>query len=250
MYRIIIIIAMLILIAGSAMGETYAEAFQSANKQYESKHFEQAISKYNEILGTGFESSAIYFNLGNAYFKKGDLGNAIVNYRRAERLDPTDDDIAENLSFARNYTAIQMEGVELNPIRNFIAVTLKPYQLNLLAWVSSLCFIFLMILLTVRFGLGFKNRTLRGSIVAGITLLLVVSLLTTYKYRIDYLTDYAVLVAEDVPIHTGPTNASDIELQGMPGMEVEILSASGDYYNVLFENKRRGWVHKELVAVI
>jgi tetratricopeptide (TPR) repeat protein len=242
--------AMLLFMSGSVLGETYAEAFTSANNQYESKHFEQAIGKYKEILGTGFESSAIYFNLGNAYFKKGDLGNAIVNYRRAERLDPTDNDISENLAFARNFTAIQMEGVELNPVRNFISVALKPYKLDLLAWVSSGCFIFLSILLIIRLGFGFKSRILRAGIVAGVTLLLVISMLTTYKYRIDYLTDYAVLVAEDVPIHTGPTEASDIELRGTPGMEVEIISATGDFFNVLFENKRRGWVRKELVAVI
>jgi uncharacterized protein YgiM (DUF1202 family) len=59
-----------------------------------------------------------------------------------------------------------------------------------------------------------------------------------------------VLIAEDCPVTTGPSEQSDVELEGAPGLVVEVLDESGDYYNVLFENKRRGWIRKELVAVI
>ena len=74
--------------------------------------------------------------------------------------------------------------------------------------------------------------------------------MTTFKYRQDFLARRAVIVAEDSQVHTGPSDQSEIELDGAPGLIVQIVEESGDYYNVLFENKRRGWIHKDLVAEI
>jgi hypothetical protein len=59
-----------------------------------------------------------------------------------------------------------------------------------------------------------------------------------------------VIVAEEAPVTTGPSPQSDLELQGAPGLIVEIVGETPDYYNVLFENKRRGWLKKDLVAEI
>ena len=70
------------------------------------------------------------------------------------------------------------------------------------------------------------------------------------KYDFDYLTTRAVIVAEDSVVRTGPSERSPKELDAAPGLVVEILDETSDFYNVLFENKRRGWVRKDLVAVI
>ena len=49
---------------------------------------------------------------------------------------------------------------------------------------------------------------------------------------------------------SGPTEQAQIELHGSPGLIVEVLGKSGDYVNVLFENKRRGWIFKDRLAVV
>ena len=81
-------------------------------------------------------------------------------------------------------------------------------------------------------------------------LLVIISGLTTFKYRNDYLTRRAVIIAEQPTVYTGASEQSDVELEGAPGLIVEILSESSDFYNVLFENKRRGWIKKALIAEI
>ena len=65
--------------------------------------YEKAILNYEKIISDGLiKNSKLYYNLGNAYFLKEDLGRAILNYRRAESLDKTDTNIQKNLAFARS----------------------------------------------------------------------------------------------------------------------------------------------------
>jgi len=226
------------------------EQFAVANDLYEAKQYDSAIVIYHLIENQGTESAPLYFNLGNAYFRNGDLGRAILYYHRAKRIDPSDDDIAVNLEFARRFTSVQMEGVKLNPISSLFGELVDPYRLSTLAWVTCVFFVFLFMMLTLRFGLGFRGQLVRPGITFALALLLIMSALTTLKYNNDYFTQRAVIIAEDSVVRTGPSVNSDKELDASPGLVVEILSESGDFYNVLFENKRQGWIKKDLVAVI
>ena len=227
-----------------------SEDFAAANKAYQDKEYAVAIEAYERILTEGVESASLYFNLGNAYFKSGDLGHAVLYYMRAQRLAPGDDDIAHNLEFARGFTSVQMEGVRLNPVQSFFESIVAPYRLSLLAWVSSAFFVLLLMMMILRWGIGISGAAVRAGLLVALIFVIVSSGLTTFKYRTDYLSRRAVIVAEESPVQTGPSEQSDIELQGAPGLVVEILAESNDYYNVLFENKRRGWIDKRFVAEI
>jgi len=169
---------------------------------------------------------------------------------RARRLDPGDPDITENLDFARRFTSIQMEGVKLNPISSLFESIVGPFHLDTLAWAASLCFILFFVMLTLRYGLAFRGAAVRAGVIVAFVLLVVTAGLTTVKYDMDFLTTRAVITADECAVYTGPSDLSPKELDAAPGLVVEVLSESGDYYNVLFENKRRGWIRKDLVTVI
>jgi tetratricopeptide (TPR) repeat protein len=248
--RIIVLTLLVIVAPWFGLGATPAEDFQRANQLYEEREFEEAIKLYRQVLDQNLQSAHLYYNLGNAYFKSGDLGHAVLNYLRAKRMAPGDDDINQNLRFASSFTRIQMEGVRLNPIRSLFESILEPYHVNLLAWISSFFFVLLFVLLAVRYGLGIRNGLLKAGIITTLVLVICPSLLTTFKYHNDYLIERAVLVAEDCPVRTGPSDQSDVELQAAPGLVVEVVDESGDWFNVLFANKRRGWIKKDLVAVV
>lgn len=246
----VLVVAIILLLAVSAFGADQSEEFRMANNFYEQKDYVSAVRLYESILSRGVESAPIYFNLGNAYFKQGDLGHAVVNYLRAKRLVPSDEDVLHNLEFAQRFSRVKMEGVELNPIEIFLSSIVGPYRLNTLSWVTTAISVLFFLLLTVRFGLGLNSVLLRSAIITSLTLLIATAGLTTFKYRSDYLTRTAVIVAEESTVRTGPSEQSEVELEGAPGLIVEILVESGDYYDVLFENKRRGWIKKELVVEI
>ncbi|MBI5685287.1 MAG: tetratricopeptide repeat protein [Verrucomicrobia bacterium] len=75
-------------------------AFREAAVLYDQGQFDQAIARYESLLAAGVRSANLCFNLGNAHFKAGHLGRAILNFERARRLEPRDRDIEGNLGFA------------------------------------------------------------------------------------------------------------------------------------------------------
>lgn len=82
-----------------------------ANTAYLQADYRAAARAYEEILDRGFESAKLYYNLGNAYFKNDETGRAILNYRRALRLAPGDEDARYNLSVAESRTKDRIETI-------------------------------------------------------------------------------------------------------------------------------------------
>jgi tetratricopeptide (TPR) repeat protein len=77
--------------------------FAAANAAYTKGQYAKAISRYQQILAQGYHSGPLYYNLGNAYFKSGASGQAVLYYEKAKRLIPGDADLQANLSYALNH---------------------------------------------------------------------------------------------------------------------------------------------------
>ncbi len=75
-----------------------------ADSAYANNDFAAAVELYEGILQNGDESAAIYYNLGNSYYKMDNIAKAIVNYERALLLSPGDGDIRFNLELAQSKT--------------------------------------------------------------------------------------------------------------------------------------------------
>ncbi len=117
---IIIILSFVFLFEGNYLTEVFArdnaaDIFFRANKEYSAGQkavsekkkedaigkFEQAVSLYEQLLESGFINGQIYYNLGNAHYRLGMPGKAIMYYRRAEKLLPRDADIKANISLLK-----------------------------------------------------------------------------------------------------------------------------------------------------
>lgn len=94
----------------AAVTDLYSQAkefFRQANSR--SIKASEAVSLYKKsamryerlIKEGGIENSMIYYNLGNIYFRMNDIGRAILNYRRAEQYIPDDNNLKQNLKYAR-----------------------------------------------------------------------------------------------------------------------------------------------------
>lgn len=96
---------LLFLIFSSVMIFAQPEVFiQQGNRYYQKQDYNQAVQSYLKVLNEGYESAELYYNLGDAYYREGKLGYAILNYERALKLSPGDDDIRHNLALANSRT--------------------------------------------------------------------------------------------------------------------------------------------------
>lgn len=77
------------------------QVFSEASRAYDAGRLDDAVSLYEGLLADGHVSAELLYNLGNAYFRLGKIGQAVLDYRRASYLAPRDPDILANLRFAQ-----------------------------------------------------------------------------------------------------------------------------------------------------
>lgn len=80
--------------------EMALKKYHEANIAYQKLDYEKSITLYKDLLENNFRSVEVYFNLGNSYFKSGDFSRAILNYERAKKIAPYDEDTNFNLKIA------------------------------------------------------------------------------------------------------------------------------------------------------
>jgi tetratricopeptide (TPR) repeat protein len=213
--------------------------FEAANTLYYEGKFAEAASAYEKLAQPGQASPALFFNLGNAFFKSGQIGRAIAAYRQAEALTPRDPDVRANLQFARN----QVQGPTLSASRwqHWLArLTLNEW--SLLAAAALWLWFLLLALLQWRPAL---NRPLRGY-VAGLglgTLFLCVCLAANWRQNRSAST--AIVIAPDAVVHHGPLEASPNAFTVHDGAELRILDEKDDWLQVSTDPQRVGWIRRD-----
>ena len=83
-------------------------AFDEANAAYAEGRYGEAAAMYQSLLDEQPDAQ-VYYNLGNTYFKQGELAQSILAYERALRLNPNDKDAKYNLAFAQSRALVVIQ---------------------------------------------------------------------------------------------------------------------------------------------
>ncbi len=81
-----------------------------ANQLYNQNQFREAVKTYERVVAGGRVNGHLYYNLGNTYFRMGNLPKAILNYVKAQNLLPRNEDVEANLEYAIRQTEDQLDG--------------------------------------------------------------------------------------------------------------------------------------------
>jgi hypothetical protein len=109
--------AIIWLIAIGAACASVSDDFKAANQLYDAGKFAEAAAAYEKVEP---KTAHVYYNLGNAWFRQGKLGVAILNYERARRLTPRDPDILANLKFAEQRLGVDEVNAAPRAIQRFL----------------------------------------------------------------------------------------------------------------------------------
>ncbi len=139
MKRLICIPIFLVLLAATALAAPEGEArfertFADAARAYDANQLPEAIRGWQALVDEGQALPEVLFNLGNAHYRSGNLGEAILAYRQAQRRAPRDPDIRANLGFAA-----QSAGIEL-PARKPLAALLLDFSRAEWLGFGAVCF--------------------------------------------------------------------------------------------------------------
>ncbi len=235
--------ASLLLFGRSALLAQSVLNFETANKLYYEGKFPDAASAYEKLIKSGQVSATLYFNLGNALFKSGQVGRAIVAYRQAEQLNPRDPDVRANLRFARN----QVQGPTLssNRLNEWLArLTLNEWTLAAAAGLWSL---FLLLIFTqLRPDL---KRTLRPLAMLSLIAAILLAASAGYCFSEQRVAKTATVIVPDALVRHGPLDTSPNAFTVHDGAELRVLGQLENWLQVSPDPARIGWIPREEVVV-
>ena len=227
--------------------------WNSANQAYMEGRWSDAVADYEMISGMGLESAALYCNMGDAYYKDGNVPMAILFYERALKLDPSYEDARYNLQLLNSIIQDRID-----PVPDFILkVWAKDicYVMNSDAW--AVCFIVLLALtlgLVLLFILGATAAGRRTGFFTGIvTLLLAVASLSFALWqKKDYMSaDDAIVMRPVTSVKSSPSSEASTDLFILhEGTKVHILDRVGTWTNIELADGRQGWLQARDLEVI
>ena len=114
--------------------------FAEANMQYAEGNYAEAAAQYEQILAEA-PNADVYYNLGNAYFKQGELAQSILAYERALRLQPSNKDAKHNLQFAQSRIIDNIQDTHAFFLSNWAKAIRNALGLHTWIYLSILLFI-------------------------------------------------------------------------------------------------------------
>jgi len=139
MKKIIIILLLFVTTYCSAL--TPSALIDSANINYKKSFFEKAIKQYEAVIDCGFQSSELYYNLGNSYFRFKNLPKAILYYEKAKLIAPDDEEINFNLNLANSLIIDKVNAVPEFFVSKWIKNAITQFNSNTWAIISLTIFI-------------------------------------------------------------------------------------------------------------
>jgi tetratricopeptide (TPR) repeat protein len=219
----------------SLLAQADAE-FAKANQEFAQGHFKEAISGYEALIRAGQWSANVFYDLGNAYFRTGDFGRAILNYERALALERHHPEATANLQIARDEAhALEIQPSSPERYLQFASVN----QYSIAAATAFWLAIFAM------FALIFTRPRSARAIAVSICCLLVLAVAVYAIFTLERGSKgqaLAVVTGKDVQARLATADTANSVLALPAGSEIKILSTRGDWIYAALPNNLRGWI--------
>ncbi len=266
---IIVLFCVLVLTAACAFGgenalseqEIYSQ-FTEANLLFDQgnaadgddadKLYGEAILHFEKIVDEGgIKNAGLYYNLANAYLLKGDVGRAIVNYRRSEKLDGSNTDIKKNLAFARSRRIDQVQIKTEKKVLQTLFFWHYDFSMKIRFFLACLFFAILCLGLTAILWFGRKTPlpavcAISAILVLGFATSVSVEKVLSSKVNCGVIVDDSVL-ARQGDGHNYPPSFKD-PLHS--GTEFDLIKTQSGWYNIQLSDGSEGWVPQSSAELI
>ncbi len=217
----------------------------SARTAYDAEEPARALGFYKKVAEKK-RSPSLFYNMGNAAFKAGKLGEAIYFYRKAEKRSPWDPDVQNNLDLALERTTDDFENASSKSMGQSIRELIVAAPLGD-PW--TLAFIFSLLCGGTLGGLAFVGKEWRSSLWGLFFLFLSLAgiFYATERWRISILEekDRAVIMSPSVQVRAAPQSSASTAFVLHEGTTVEIRAEEGAWTEIRTPDAQVGWVRKE-----
>lgn len=246
------ILFLLLIITNTIASQTTSESFASANNLYKNEKFEQAITLYKKIELQGFVSSELYYNLGNSYYKINKVGPSIYYYEKALKLNPLNEDVKNNLVFAKRLALDNIEELPKTFFQKFNKNYLQKLSYNQWAIIVVLfSFLASVFFLLFYFAITPAQKRFYFSISSLSFMLLIISFLITYQqYSYTINNKEAIVFVEKTEVRNSPTLNSEVVFTLHEGTKVLVLDLVDDWKKIKLKDGKLGWIIADEIKML
>lgn len=225
---------------------------QKGNTLYQKGNYKEALNIYKQIFDKGLESSVLYYNLGNAYFKTGDVPSAIIFYEKAKRLDPADDDIDFNLKVSNQKIIDKTDVLPQLFYQRWWNNLTGLFSLDGWAIATIVFFAFTLFLFAVYFAT--RSIILRkvsfyvGIVIFLLSILSIVFALQQHQKLMEK--NEAIIFTPSVTIKSSPDEKGQDLFILHEGTKVGIIDNIGEWTEIRLSNGSVGWMRTSGLEVI
>lgn len=223
------------------------KAFEKANQDYRQGRFPKALEGY-QSLAQKSSDPVLFYNLGNARFRLGNLGEAILAYERAKWLEPRDPDIRHNLRYLQDSLEYRIEDKRSGYVQageKFLSyfsekeigfAALFAFFLLMTGWAVSLFF-------RGAPPWGWPRKLL-------LALFLLFAALGAAKNIQNHFIRSAIVMVKEAPVRYGPSEGDQVAVRLREGLKVYVVDRRTDWSRVLLVNGESGWMDNQHIAEI
>jgi tetratricopeptide (TPR) repeat protein len=232
--------------------EGAAGLFAQGNSEYQKGNYASAEKYYREILDSGFDSGAVYYNLGNACFKQKRLGDAIYYWEKAQQRLPGDREIRENLELADlllvDRIQVPSDSLPLHILSRMQGFLTIEQESRLVLALFIIANLLLAIYLLARDARN-ASRALIASFCVGILFIITACSLSWKIYERDFRKK-GIVVEQKADVRSGPGSENITVFTIHEGIKVRVHGSSNGWIQISLPNGWNGWLPQDYIRIL
>tara|TARA_Y100000758_G_scaffold252613_1_gene189105 strand:- start:8 stop:751 length:744 start_codon:yes stop_codon:yes gene_type:complete len=242
-FSVFLFFALTLFISLPTEGSEYLQEIVRANDLYSEKRYAQSAEAYEALIDKGIRSGYLYYNLGNTYIRMGKTGPAVLNYVRAQKWIPRDENLEANLKFAIQQTQDKIEPPAPGTLSTLFFWS-NDFNLNELIYLAiGLNFVFWV---SLALWLYFPSLKIIRNALFCFLLLSFFSIGVKLKSESDF--KLAVVLAERVEIKSRRAEDAVTLFQLHEGALVTVTDKYEKWLEVRLNDEQKGWVPKNSIG--
>lgn len=251
MNKIKVLMAILLMATCVGMAQETNDWFEGGNAAYNEGNYEQALTMYENIVESGMESAALYYNMGNTYYKMKEYPHAILYYEKALKLDPGNEDIRTNLEIANLAVVDKINEIPQSFISRWWNGLKSSFSVDGWAWISVASFAMLLLCLFLFF-MARRTGLRKAGFFVGLLMVVCLSLSLVFaigKQRDLNRQDEAIIMTPTVTAKSSPSEKGIDLFVLHEGTKVRVLDAASEWCKIRIADGSVGWLQAKDMEV-
>ncbi len=239
-----------LLTMGSAYAGEAEKHFLRGNTLDREGRYQEAEAAYRKVLACKIKHPALYYNLGNAYFRQGKLGPAILAYERGLHRAPRNRDIKYNLKQAARLIKESGFSGSWSGFKQSLIFIYRSFTVNELAGTASLSYFLALIIISLIILWPGRFRKWRFLLLIFIIIFLTAGLWAGARYGERYWWKRAVIMIPEVKLYVRPYREAEAISILSEGIRVVVRREEEAWVEVRFGRQGHGWVQRSTLEFI